>query len=102
MDKETPDYNFHGQCMNSEEVLELFDSFEQAKSISNILNINLRRESIFIDFSRDDWQEKYARDLEEFNKRLAVYEDFEQALIFLENSMEITEEPVLSDIILSR
>ena len=100
--RDIPRYNLEGECINCEQVDELFDTFEEAKAASTALNDKLRVQSIFINFRDEFWKEKYAKDLEKFNTKLALYLDFEQLLMMVEEPMQITEEPILSNTSLSR
>ena len=99
---EVPSYNFYGECLNEIKVDRLFDTFEEAKDIAFNLNEELRAKSIVIIFSNKNWKEKYEQDKKEFDIRLAEYEQFEKKLIFLQDQMQVTEEPVLINHSLSR
>ena len=99
----TPEFTHYNQCYNSDIIDVLYDSYEEAKSISSTLNKKLREDSLVgIDRTIKGWPEKIMSKQRIFDQKLAIYEDLELAIASLEIGMLISEEPVLSNSSLSR
>ena len=99
----TPEFTHYNQCYNSDIIDDLYDSYEEAKSISSTLNKKLREDSLVgIDRTIMGWPEKIMSKQRIFDQKLAIYEDLELAIASLEIGMLISEEPVLSNSSLSR
>lgn len=99
----TPEFTHYNQCYNSDIIDDLYDSYEEAKSISSTLNKKLREDSLIgIDRTIKGWPEKIMSKQRIFDQKLAIYEDLELAIASLEIGMLISEEPVLSNSSLSR
>lgn len=99
----TPEFTHYNQCYNSDIIDDLYDSYEEAKSISSTLNKKLREDSLVgIDRTIKGWPEKIMSKQRIFDQKLAIYEDLELAIASLEIGMLISEEPVLSNSSLSR
>ena len=99
----TPEFTHYNQCYNSDIIDDLYDSYEEAKSISSTLNKKLREDSLVgIDRTIKGRPEKIMSKQRIFDQKLAIYEDLELAIASLEIGMLISEEPVLSNSSLSR
>lgn len=99
----TPKFTEISECNNCDYTEQLFNSYEEAKDISRHLNKKLRENYLTsIDTKLSNWPEKVIARQRRFDEKLAIYEDFELAVAFLELKMMVSEEPVLLTSSLSR
>jgi len=77
-----PKFNLDGECYNYDKVLNVYDTFEEAKEVSEQCNHVLRRKYISnISLTDCDWKLKLINKQKDFDSRLDNYKIFEKSIL---------------------
>lgn len=90
--RQIPSFNLNWNCYNYVNVSKIFDTFDDAKMVSNEKNKELRAKSYLpISYgSNMSWKERVLKGKELFDKRMVSYLEFEEFISNETKDMEIT------------
>lgn len=91
-EKQIPKYNIYYECYNSIYVPNIFDSFDDAKSLATQKNRELRSRSYLpVSFGEKmTWSERILKGQEQFDEKIKKYLEFEQYIYNETADMKIT------------